>query len=515
MVGAAAHRRIAGGRSVRTRAPGDTGSHRHSRRGGTGAIAEPADGSARQPAGAAPRRGGQILMPAAPRVQLAEELLRRFAATLRSGQLYSKGHPIIGRNLAALSSAIEMLHTLEPAIVIGIVGEEVIVDEVPIARAEGLGALVRRMKHIGVERVTIERGVTTDEISVLADAVSSLERTDTGEAPEFATLPHIRVGRVTIETRVETKTADMATFKRLYSEAVSVAESVWESASTENQPDATAARTMIDGLAQAVSQNRTALLALTTLKNYDNYTFTHMVNVSILTMGQARALGIDGPLLREFGLAALMHDIGKVRTPLEILNKPDQLTDDEFTVMKRHVVDGAEILRSTPDIPALAPVVAFEHHLRMDGSGYPNGVKRPLLNLGTMLCGIADVYDAMRSQRTYQQSFPTDRILEVLKRNDGQQFDQHLVRRFVQLLGIYPVGNFVRLNTGEVAVVRQIHAPDPYRPQVRVVYDKDGARIEAPYDISLFDVQPESGVTSSIVSPLGPADYPLHPLTLV
>ena len=103
---------------------------------------------------------------------------------------------------------------------------------------------------------------------------------------------------------------------------------------------------MIDGLAQAVAQNRTALLALTTLKNYDNYTFTHMVNVSILTMGQARALGIDGPLLREFGLAALMHDIGKVRTPLEILNKPDKLTDDEFAIMKRHVVDGAEILRA-------------------------------------------------------------------------------------------------------------------------------------------------------------------------
>ena len=225
----------------------------------------------------------------------------------------------------------------------------------------------------------------------------------------------------------------MATIKRLYSDAVSVATSVWESASTEGKPDATMARTMVDGLAQAVAQNRTALLALTTLKNYDNYTFTHMVNVSILTMGQARGLGIDGPLLREFGLAALMHDIGKVRTPLEILNKPDKLTDAEFTIMKRHTIDGAEILRKTPDIPTLAPVVAFEHHLRLDGTGYPHGVTRPSLNVGTMLCSIADVYDAMRSQRKYQQAFPTDRILEVLKRNDGKQFDQHLVRRFAQL----------------------------------------------------------------------------------
>src|SRR5581483_2688430 len=209
--------------------------------------------------------------------------------------------------------------------------------------------------------------------------------------------------------------------------------------------------------------NRTALLALTTLKNYDNYTFTHMVNVSILTMGQARGLGIDGALLREFGLAALMHDIGKVRTPLEVLNKPDKLTDSEFEVMRRHVVDGAEILRETPDMPALAPVVAFEHHLRLDGTGYPYGVKRGSLNVGTMLCSIADVYDAMRSQRRYQQAFPSDRILEVLKRSDGKQFDQHLVRRFVQLLGIYPVGNLVKLNTGEIAVVLKVNAADPHR----------------------------------------------------
>jgi putative nucleotidyltransferase with HDIG domain len=454
-------------------------------------------------------------MTAAPRVQLAEELLRRFAATLRSGQLYSKGHPIIGRNLEALVGAIQLLHGLEPAIVFGIVGEEVIVNEVPIGKAEGLGGLVRRLKQIGVERVTIDRGVTADEITVLVDAVSTLEPNPAGQPPEFPALPHIRVGRVVVENRVETKSADMATFKRLYSEAVSVAEAVWESARTEDQPDAAGARSMIDGLAQAVSQNRTALLALTTLKDYDNYTFTHMVNVSILTMGQARALGIDGPLLREFGLAALMHDIGKVRTPLEILNKPDKLTDDEFTIMKRHVVDGAEILRATPDIPALAPVVAFEHHLRLDATGYPHGVTRPTLNVATMLCSIADVYDAMRSQRKYQKAFPSERILEVLKRSDGKQFDQHLVRRFTQLIGIYSPGNVVRLSGGETAVVVKVHAPDPHRPQVRVIIDAAGNRLEFPYDVNLWDSTLENGTTSSITMPLDPAEVGIDPLALL
>src|SRR5206468_3941350 len=108
----------------------------------------------------------------------------------------------------------------------------------------------------------------------------------------------------------------------------------------------------------------------------------------------------------------LMHDIGKVKTPVEILNKPEKLTEPEFAIMKRHTIDGAELLRQTPDIPALAPVVAFEHHLRLDGTGYPSGVRRSALNLGTMLCSIADVYDAMRSRRRYQQSFPTERILD-------------------------------------------------------------------------------------------------------
>jgi putative nucleotidyltransferase with HDIG domain len=451
----------------------------------------------------------------APRFQLADELLRRFAASLRSAQLYSPGHPIIGRNLESLSAALQMMHGLQPTVTIGLVGDEVIVDDMPMARADMLGPFVRRLQQAGVERITIDRGVTLDEITEFLAAITTIDARLGDAAETFPAIAHIRVGRVTVDQRVEGSLTDMATIKRLYSDAVSVAGDVWDSAQTEGHPDATAARSMIDGLAQAVAQNRNALLALTTLKNYDNYTFTHMVNVSILTMGQARGLGIDGPLLREFGLAALMHDIGKVRTPLDILNKPDKLNEHEFTIMKRHVVDGAEILRMTPDVPALAPVVSFEHHLRVDGSGYPSGVKRSSLNIGTMLCSIADVYDAMRSQRHYQKAFPTDRILAVLKRNDGTQFDQHLVRRFVQLIGIYPSGNLVRLNTGEVAVVRKVYAPDPYRPQVKVLIDRAGEPVEEPYELNLWETSEDPQRPASIVSPVDSDNYPFDPLLLM
>src|ERR1035437_8786533 len=187
----------------------------------------------------------------------------------------------------------------------------------------------------------------------------------------------------------------MATIRRLYTQACSTMRTVWENAARDGVTKASDVRNVVGELSQAVSQNRSALLALTAMRSVDSYTFTHMVNVSILTMVQARGLGIDGPLLREFGVAGLMHDIGKVRTPPEILNKPSRLDEREVVIMRRHTIDGAEILRKTRDLTPLAAVVAFEHHLRLDGTGYPVGVSRSGLNLATMLCAIADVYDAM------------------------------------------------------------------------------------------------------------------------
>ena len=438
------------------------------------------------------------------RAKLADELVRRFAAALRGAQLYAGSHPLVTRNVTALNDTLTLIHATNPSIAIGIVGD------LPVTRAaENMGELMRRLQQGGIERIVIDRGVQPAELMHL---IQALARAEPGKDPTttLGRLAHIRVGRLQVEERVEAAIGDVATFRRLYDDAVSVAETLWESAKVEGMPDADAGRTVVDSLAQAVAQNRTALLALTALKNYDNYTFTHMVNVSILTMGQARGLGIEGALLREFGLSALMHDIGKVKTPTDILNKPDKLTDQEFAILKRHTVEGAEILRGTPEMPALAPVVAFEHHLRADGTGYPAGVKRPQLNLGTMLCGIADVYDAMRSQRVYQQAFPTDRILSVLQRNDGTQFDQHLVRRFTQLVGIYPVGNLVRLDTGDVAVVLKTYAPDPYRPRVRVLINKDGATLERPYEVDLWEAQEDE--PRSIQAPLDPASYDFDPL---
>jgi putative nucleotidyltransferase with HDIG domain len=450
------------------------------------------------------------------RIGHSEELLRRFASGVRAAQLYSPDHPLVGRNVEGLLAALKPLQQHLPSVAVGVVGTQLVVADTPLPKASaGMGELIKRLKDHKIERIAFERGVTSAEVASFMLAVAALG-TKSQSNPSTWTFPHIRVGQITAEERRSDGIgSDMAAIRQLYSNAVATAEIAWESASTEGTPDLPAALQAVEGLSDAVTNNRNALVALTAMRNYDNYTFTHMVNVSILTMGQARALGIEGRLLREFGLSALMHDIGKVRTPKEILNKPDKLTDQEFTIMKRHTVDGAEILRRTPEMPILAPVVAFEHHLRIDGTGYPAEAKRGTLNLGTMLCGIADVYDAMRTQRAYQQAHPTDRILAVLQRNDGTQFDRHLVRRFVQLLGIYPVGNLVKLTTGEIAVVTQAHAPDPYRPRVKVIVGRDGARLDLPFERNLWESAAGSDTPDAIVSPLDPAEVGIDPLNFL
>jgi putative nucleotidyltransferase with HDIG domain len=451
--------------------------------------------------------------------------MRRFGAALRGAQLYAPSHPLVQRAFDGLNESLAQLLTEQPSIAIGIIGTEVIVGDMPLPKAaESMGEMIRRLKTLGIERIAFERGVSPEELQTLALTIAHPERRPGQAAPGvepadplavFNSLPHIRVGRILTEEKKDQSAADVATIRRLYSDATNLAGSVWESAKTEGTPDPRAARALVDGLAQAVSANRTALIALTALKNYDNYTFTHMVNVSILTMSQARALGIDGAQLRELGLAALMHDIGKVRTPTEVLNKPEKLTDAEFAIMRMHVVDGAEILRRTPEMPPIAPVIAFEHHLRLDGTGYPFGVKRSGLNIGTMLCSIADVYDAMRSQRAYQQAFPSDRILEVMKRNDGLQFDQHLVRRFTQLLGIYPPGNLVRLDNGSMGVVIAVHAPEPFKPRVKIIRTSTGDVIETPIEINLWESPEEGQGPRSVQAPLDPAEHGLDPLTFL
>ena len=445
----------------------------------------------------------------------AEELVRRLAAAMRGIELYSPAHPLVRRGLDALSAAaIESLQS-SASVVVGFIGDEVVVEGTRLPRGSSSASLVgfaRALKDRGIEKITLSRGLTRDEMAAfvfaLGDRRSAVPLTDRLAAKGVR---HVTLGKIVVEDGGSDDTG-IAVARKVYATAVETAESLWQAAKAGDQPDPGAARKIIDSLAKLVSQDRTSLMALTALKKYDNYTFTHMVNVSALAMAQARSLNIEGTLLREFGFAALMHDIGKVNTPLEVLNKPDKLTKEEFGIMKQHVVDGAHILRRTPEMPALAPIVAFEHHLKQDLSGYPENIGSRSLNLCTQIVSIADVFDALRSNRIYRQGLPTARIRAILSEQDSPAFNQTLLKRFINLIGLFPVGNLVRLSTDELAIVTAEHPSDPFRPQVKLITDTKGAMLETPMLVNTWDRDGSGEHPRAVIEAVDPESMAIDPL---
>ncbi len=449
-----------------------------------------------------------------PDTQTCEELVRRLAAAVRGASLYTPDHPLVRRGVDALTALSTKALQQDETLVIGFIGDEVVVNAQRLFRSAAmLVGFGRDLHERDIEKITIARGITREElrwfICELADRRATLPL---AARLEQRGVHRITIGRINVEQGEEGSTG-IAAARRLYGSAVETAETLWQAAKAGDKPDPNAARRIIDSLAKLVSQDRTSLMALTALKRYDNYTFTHMVNVSVLAMAQARSLDLNGALLREFGFAALMHDIGKVHTPLDVLNKPDKLTKDEFDVMKRHVVDGAHILRRTPEMPALAPVVAFEHHLRQDLSGYPENIGHRDLNLCTQIVSIADVYDALRSNRIYRQGLPSERIRAIMAQKDSPAFNTSLLRRFINLMGLFPVGTLVRLNNDEVALVTHEHPTDPFRPQVKVLLDRLGARVEEPMLINTWEPDERGDFKYAVVEAVDPDAVEIDPLT--
>jgi putative nucleotidyltransferase with HDIG domain len=444
---------------------------------------------------------------------ISEELVRRLAAGVRGAALYSPDHPIVRRGVEALATLAQTALQRSDAIVIGFIGDDVVVNGARLGRsAAPLIGFVRELRDLQIEKITVARGVTRDELKGFVQELADRRAPrPLQERLDQRQVRHITIGRITVE-QVEDEPAGIAAARQVYGTAVETAEQIWSAAKAGDKPDPNAARKIIDSLAKLVSQDRTSLMALTALKRYDNYTFTHMVNVSVLAMAQARSLNLDGPLLREFGFAALMHDIGKVHTPLEVLNKPDKLTMEEFDIMKQHVVDGAHILRRTPEMPALAPVVAFEHHLRQDLSGYPEKIGHRDLNLCTQIVSIGDVYDALRSNRIYREGLPSERIRAIMTQKDSPAFNTLLLRRFINLMGLFPVGTLVRLNTEEVGVVTHEHPTDPFRPQVKVLLDRLGTPVETPALLNTWEPDGRGDFRWAVVEAVDPESVDIDPL---
>lgn len=246
-----------------------------------------------------------------------------------------------------------------------------------------------------------------------------------------------------------------------------------------------ALQNVFQNLLHEMKNNRQALNLLTGIYVHDNYTFSHSTNVTIYALALAMKLGFNDKQLNEIGLGSMLHDIGKVEIPTEILNKDGKLTEQEYDLVKQHPTIGFEMLRKQRSISLLSAHCAFQHHEKLDGTGYPRGIKGDEIHLYGKILAIADVFDALTSHRSYRNAMLPHVAMEILFAGAGTQFDADLIRVFQQSIATYPEGVTVMLNTGESGVVIKYAFNTPARPVVRILKDSNGDRVGVPYEIDL------------------------------
>lgn len=242
---------------------------------------------------------------------------------------------------------------------------------------------------------------------------------------------------------------------------------------------------MVDRMVDSVIRNQDALTSLARLKSFDDYTFAHSVNVCILSLAVGRHMGLEKDGLDQLGLGAILHDIGKMLVPGDLLNKPGRLSEGEFMVMKKHTELGKEILAGMKCVGETAIRVVLEHHERFDGSGYHMRLAGGGIHLYARIAGVADVYDAMTSTRVYQKGMRPEDALKRLYHSRGSLFDPELVERLIKCLGVYPIGTCVELNTGEAALVKMINHSYPLQPRVLLISDREGIPFPEPVEADL------------------------------
>ncbi len=245
-------------------------------------------------------------------------------------------------------------------------------------------------------------------------------------------------------------------------------------------------RRLVDEIIDEVLSTKKSVVSLIQLRQHDDAVFSHSVNVSALSVFLGRFLGLSREQLRVLALGSLMHDLGKIRIPLEILNKPGTLTPSEWETMRGHPLWSVELMTGKVPEDSLSIAIALQHHERLDGSGYPYGLLEPDIHFLARICACSDVYDALTVDRPYRKRFSYAEALEYLMGNVGKLFDLQVVTTMVRHIAPYPVGEVVRLTTGEVGVVVRLNEGLPIRPVVRVIQDREGNTLERPKDIDLM-----------------------------
>ncbi len=276
--------------------------------------------------------------------------------------------------------------------------------------------------------------------------------------------------------------------------------------------DSIRAKRVVGELTESVIRNPDALSCFIQLRKKDEYTALHSLRVCILALAFGRHLGLDRDALQMLGLGGLLHDIGKLKVPVDILNKPSALTEYEFALMKSHVPRGVEIVERMSGIPAPALEVVRGHHERHSGTGYVSGLKGEEIAFFGMIGGIVDCYDAITSDRAYRAGMSAHTALKQMYGWRGRDFHPALVEQFIQCMGIYPIGSVVELNTGEIGVVVTMNRVRRLKPRVTLVLNANCAPYNAPITIDLMNHKTTDGRPCEIDRVLEPGVYGIDPV---
>ncbi|MBY5963530.1 HD-GYP domain-containing protein [Marinobacter nauticus] len=292
-------------------------------------------------------------------------------------------------------------------------------------------------------------------------------------APILAQIPHLK--QRTTEPLQETRTLEQELPRAAdtWSRTQQFVEKLIRGIEQHNDLELASARPLIRSCVDSVKANASAMFWMARIKNRDAYTAEHCLRVAIFTVAFARFLGLPEDDLEVAGMCGLLHDIGKLRVPDEILNKPGPLSPQEYEVMRKHTTLGHELLKQDPSLDPIISDVTLHHHERIDGRGYPQQLPEWQISRFARLIAIVDAYDAMTSDRCYRDGMSPADAVRILYKNRAQQFDADMVEAFIRMIGIYPPGSLVELNTGEVALVVSTHPGRKLKPKVEILLDNN------------------------------------------